>query len=145
MSASHVATAVAAIVASLQGAPAVAPQVDRVRLRPIKAAATTAVVVRPQQTEILEPPQFSGQPIAWQAVVAVECYAKAAPGQTPDVAVDELTTAVYARLMADPTLAGACNLLQPLGLAYDFDADGDQTACATFTFSVRSIVSSAVF
>jgi hypothetical protein len=145
MSASHVATAVAAIVSSLQAAPPVAPQLYRVRRRRLKDDTTTAVVVCPLQTEVLEPPQFSGQPIAWQAVVAVECYAKAAPGQSPDVAVDDLTTAVYARLMADPTLAGACNLLQPLGLAYDFDADGDQTACATFTFSVRSIVSSAVF
>jgi hypothetical protein len=142
---SHVSTAVAAIVTSLQASPAVATQVDRVRLRPLQASTTTAVVVRPLQTEVLEPPQFSGQPLAWVATVAVECYAKAAPGQTPDVAVDALTQATYARLMADTTLAGACNLLQPLGLAYDFDADGDNTACATFTFSVRSIVSPSIF
>lgn len=142
---SHVSTAVAAIVASLQGAPAVAPQVDRVRLRPIQAGASTAVVVRPQQTEAFDPSAFNGAPQVWQAVIAVECYARATPGQSPDVAVDALTTAVYARLMADPTLGGAINLLQPLGVAYEFDADGEQTACAVFTFSARTILSPSVF
>ena len=145
MSASHVSAAVGAIVAALQAAPAVAPQVDRVRLRPIKAGAATALVVAPQQTDVLEPTTFSGQPLAWQVLVSVSCYAKAAPGQTPDAAVDALAAAAYARLMADPTLSGAVSLLQPLGLAYDFDADADQTACATFSFSVRQIVPFATF
>ena len=39
--------------------------------------------------------------------------------------------------MADPTLAGAAARIDPVSLAYDFDVDGEQTACATIVFSIR--------
>lgn len=142
---SHVSTVLSALVGILQADPPVSAHVERVRLRPVKATAPTAVVVRPRQTEVLDPPRFDGQPVAWQLLIAVECYARVTPGQPPDAALDSLTSAVYARVMADQTLGGACNLVQPVGLAYDFDADGEQTACGVFTFSVRSVTQSAVF
>jgi len=129
-------TATAAITAALQAAPAVAPQVARVRLRPLGAATTTAVVVRPAQAEAAEQ-LLSGMPIQWQCQIAVECYAKTTTTTAPDVAVDGVLSAVYSRLMADPTLAGAVNHMQPVGITYDFDVDGEQTACATLVFQVR--------
>jgi hypothetical protein len=62
-----------------------------------------------------------------------------------DVAVDTLVSNVYARLMADPTLGGAVIALQPQSVAYDFDADGENTVCATFIFNARQRVAAATF
>lgn len=130
-------TAVTAIVALLQAAPAVAPVVGRVRMRPMAQSGTTQVVVRPVDSQVQEASMTSGYPITWDTRLGVECYARAAAGQAPDVAVDSLVEAVYARLMADPTLGGAVIQLQPQALSYDFDADGDNTVCATFILSAR--------
>jgi hypothetical protein len=52
---------------------------------------------------------------------------------------------VYAKLMADPTLAGAVIALQPQSVSYDFDADGENTVCATFVFTARQRVAAATF
>lgn len=138
------ATATAAICAALQASPAVAPQVARVRLRPLAANTTTAVVVRPLDAEAQER-QLSGMPITWACRIAVECYAKAATTTAPDVAVDTLAASAYARLMADTTLAGAVGLIEPVSLAYDFDVDDATTACATFVFTVRQTAAPSVF
>ena len=130
-------TAVTAIVALLQAAPAVAPVVGRVRMRPMAQSGTTQVVVRPVDTQVQEASMTSGYPNSWDTRLGVECYARAAAGQAPDVAVDSLVEAVYSRLMANPTLAGAVIQLQPQALGYDFDADGETTVCATFVFTAR--------
>lgn len=130
-------TAVTAVVGALQAAPAVCPLVERVRLRPQAASTAQAVVVRPRQAEVQDTEMPTGHPYVWNVVIDVECYAKASPGTAPDAALDTLAAATYARLMADPTLSDAVLLLQPQGVAYDFDADGQQTACATFTFLAR--------
>lgn len=131
-----VASATAAIVAALQASPAVAPQVARVRMRPLGAATTTAVVVRPRMAEAAEQ-LLSGMPITWACSIDVECYAKTTTATAPDAAVDALLASAYARLMADATLAGAVGLINPVGITYDFDVDGDYTACATLTLQVR--------
>ena len=74
--------------------------------------------------------------------MAVECYARASGATAPDAAVDDLLQAAYARLAADPTLGGAL-AMYPQQVAYDFDADGEKTACATLVFSVLHSASSA--
>ena len=127
------AAATGAIVAALAQAPAVAPQVARVRLRPLAANTTTAVVVRPQSAEVAT--RTMGGPLQWVCRIAVECYAKTTTQTAPDVAVDALIQAAYARLMADTTLGSAVIALQPGSIGYDFDADGEQTTCATLVFS----------
>ena len=130
-------TLVTAILQQLQAAPAIAPQVARVRLRPVSASTTTAVVVRPVASEVLEGEMTTGYPISWNTTIAVECYARASAQAAPDQAVDALLAAVYQRLLADPTLGGQVVVLQPLQVAYDFDADGEQTVCAVLTLSAR--------
>jgi hypothetical protein len=67
----------------------------------------------------------------------VECYQRSTVATAPDQAVDALLEAVYARLMADPTLGGVVLSLQPQSINWDFDADGEQTTCATLTFNAR--------
>lgn len=134
---SMVSTAVGAIVAALSAATPVASQIARVRLRPIASPQAQAVVVRPLQTEVSEVALIPGQPVSWTTAISVECYARSGVATAPDVAVDSLVEAVYARLMADTTLGGVVLSLQPQSLAWDFDADGEQTTCATFVFNAR--------
>ena len=127
-------TAVSAIVAALQSGTPVAPQVARVRLRPIAQASAQAVVVRALQAQVTQAAQLTGYPVSWTTQIAVECYARSGASTTSDVAVDALIESVYSRLMADPTLGGAVLGLQPQDVSFDFDADGEDTACATLVF-----------
>lgn len=130
-----VAAVVSAMVATLQAAPAVSPQVHRARLRPMAADWATAVVVRPLSVAF-EPFAIQHAPFNLDTQIAVECYARASAGTSGDAAVDALMQAVYARLMSDTTLGGLVGYLRPDRLDFDLDADGDNTACATFTFTV---------
>lgn len=127
-------TAITATMAALQGA---APVVGRVRLRPLSSTTLTAVVVRPVSSDVFDAPDLTGYPYAWNTLIAVECYARSTSTQAPDASVDALLADVYSRLMSDPTLGGSVIVLVPQGLTYDFDADGEQTVCATFTFIAR--------
>lgn len=128
-----------AVLSALQAAPAIAPQVARVRLRPFAGNTTTACVVRPLQAEVAD--RDMGGPMLWVCRLAVECYAKTTAQTAPDVAVDALMFSVYSRLMADPTLSGTAVRVDPEGVTYDFDADGEQTACATLVFSITHLSS----
>ena len=138
-------TAVTAIIASLSSGTPVASQIGRVSLRPVAAAQAQSVVVRPMHSEVAQSALAPGYPVSWTTAIAVECYARCAADQSPDVAVDPLIEAVYARLMADPTLGNAVLALQPQNVAFDFDSDGDRTVCATFTFTVRQRGGQSVF
>lgn len=127
---------VGATVAVLQASPAVAPLVDRARLRTIPQGVATACVVRILGTQV---DQSTGAPAPsiWATQIAVECYARVTPGQPADEAVDALLEAAVARLLADPSLGGVVGSLGLQGITYDFDADGEQTACAVITFLVQ--------
>jgi hypothetical protein len=129
--------AVAAIISALSSGTPVATQIARVRLRPMAQAQSQAVVVRPLQSEVSEMALIPGQPVSWTTAISVECYARTSVATAPDVAVDSLVEAVYARLMADPTLGGVVLSLRPQSLHWDFDADGEQTTCATLEFHAR--------
>lgn len=142
---SIISTAVAAIVASLQQVPAVSANVSRTRLRPLSAEVSSAVVVRPIDADPGDADLSPGLPVFWTVRLAVDCYARAAAGVAPDAAVDPLLTAVYARLLADPRLGGAVRMLQPAGLAYEFDAEAEQVVCASFTFVALLTSAPSVF
>lgn len=132
---SMVSTAVGAIVSALSSGTPVASQIARVRLRAFAQAVTQAVTVRPLQSEVGDQAFAPGYPISWRSSIAVECYARSGAAIAPDVAVDSLLEAAYARIMADTTLGGAVLDIQPQSISYDFDADGDQTTCATLVFT----------
>lgn len=138
-------TSVTAIVTALQATPAIATEVARVRLRPVAKNVATCIVVRPVQAQALDMDVSPGYPIAWDAAIAIDCYARSKTGQDADSVLDPLVSAVYERLMQDPTLAGQVIRLMPQALSYDFDVDGEQTACATFTFIARQRVAGATF
>lgn len=134
-----ISSVVAAFVSALQAAPAVSASIERVRLRPWKAGIASAVVVRPVRADAIEPQLMGGGAYAWDAMIAVECYARAASGTSPDAAVDTLLGAVYARLMADQTLGGVARHIEPSTVSYEFDVDDQATACAVITFMARSV------
>lgn len=131
-----VAAVVTAVIASLQAVPAVSATVARVRLRPFSESTTAAVAVRPIDAQRDDTSlSFSGLSV-WAVRFAVECYARST--SAPDLAVDALLEAVHARLMSDPTLSGLVpGGIQPQGIAFDFEADGEQFACGTFVFTAR--------
>ena len=135
---SMVSTAVSAVIAALNAAPAVAGQVARVRLRPWAADVMQAVVVRPVESQADQTAITTGLPVSWTTAIAVDCYARSKAAATaPDAAVDALLESVYARLMTDASLGGAVLALIPQGISYEFDVDGEQTTCAVLTFQAR--------
>lgn len=140
-----VSNAVAAIVAALNAGTPVAPQVARVRLRPLAATQALAVVVRPLQSDAAVNSTSPDLPVGWTSAISVECYARTSAATTPDVAVDSLLEAVYGRLMADTTLGGVVLSLAPQSISWDFDADGEQTACATLVFQTLQCTQGPAF
>lgn len=140
-----VSAAVGAIVAALSSGTPVATQIARVRLRPLAATQAQAVVVRPLQSEAGVPSISPDLPVSWTSAISVECYARTSAATTPDLAVDSLVEAVYARLMADTTLGGVVLSLAPQSISWDFDADGEQTACATLVFQALQCTQGPAF
>lgn len=130
------ATVVGALVSTLAAAPAVSAQIHRVRLRPMAQAWATAVVVRPLGVD-LQTAVGQGVACVWTTAVVIECYARAAPGTTADVAVDAVLQAVTTRLLANRSLGGTVGSLDLSAITYDFDTDAEATACATLTYQVR--------
>lgn len=126
---------VGALVASLQASPAVSGHIYRARTRPLPADATSGVVVRVQNSTIT-PSVINGGPMDFATQVAIECYVRSRTGTDLDVAVDSLLSAAYARVLADTTLGGLATDVLPQAISYDFDADGEQTTCATLTLDV---------
>lgn len=127
---------VGALASALAASPAVSTHIDRARRRVLPENWDTAVVIQIRQAEV-ERGMGAGTACIWATQVAVECYAKASPAQSPDVAVDALLAAVVGRVLADPSLGGVAGDVGLVGVAYDFDVDGRATACATVTFNVR--------
>lgn len=125
---------IGAIVTELGSATAVSAQIHRSRVRPASSDWTTMVVVRPTEANF-ERFSVNGAVLNVDTTIAVECYARTISGTAPDVAVDTLLSAVYARLAANPTLSGLVSDLVAQTLTYDFDADGEPTVCATLTYT----------
>jgi hypothetical protein len=130
------AQAVGAVVAALSLPTPVSSQIHRSRVRPLAAEWTTAVVVTPRLTE-LDRFAIRGAPINLETQIEVACYARAAPGQSPDVGIDALLSVVYGRIVADPTLGATVLDAAPTSISFDFDAEADQVAGATITLFVQ--------
>lgn len=130
------ASVVGAIVAQLESATPVSQHIFRARMRVVPQQMTDAVVVRIQDAQV-EPAAGQGTYGIWATSVAIECYARANASTSPDVAVDALLESVVNRLMANRSLGGLVGDLVLSGINYDFDVDGESTACATVAFSIR--------
>lgn len=125
---------IGAMQASLQAYPPISANVFRSRSRVIPRQLVDALVVRPGQAEV-ERGVGAGAPGIWLTAVVLECYARA--GSDVDERVDALMGSAVQRLQLDTTLGGRVGDISPQGISWDFDVDGEQTACATVTFFVR--------
>lgn len=130
------ASVVGAMVAQLNAVTPVSPHIYRARMRVLPSTVQSAVVVRILGAEV---DAAAGQNVCgvWATAVAVECYARSGASTSPDVAVDALLEAVVTRLQQNRSLGGLVGDLVITSVNYDFDVDGETTACATVLFSIR--------
>ena len=134
--ATQLAQIVGAMITALGTPTAVSAQIYRARMRELAAEHANAVVVR-VLSSTAERSTMKGGNTDWSSQIAVECYARSNTSTAPDLALDALWAAVYARLMANSLLGGL--LLDEMyctQAAYDFDIDGQHTACLTSTWQI---------
>lgn len=132
--ASQLSTIVGAMVTALGSGTPVSGQIYRARLRPLAAQHADAVVVRVLSSTPARAAIKDG-PMDWDSQIAVECYVRSATSTPPDLALDALWAATYARLMANSLLGGLLQTeLTCAQAAYDFDIDGEHTACLVSTW-----------
>ena len=132
--ATQLAQIVGAMVSALGTPTAVSAQIYRARLRPLAAQHVNALVVRVLSSTPARA-AIQGGPMDWDSQIAVECYVRSATSTPPDLALDSLWAAVYARLMANSLLGGLLQAeLYCTQVAYDFDVDGEHTACLVSTW-----------
>lgn len=132
--ASQLASIVGAMVTALGTPTAVSAQIYRARMRELGLQHANAVVVRVLSSTPARAAIKDG-PFDWDSQIAVECYARSNTTTAPDLALDALWAATYARLMANSLLGGLLQTeLNCTQVAYDFDIDGQHTACLTSTW-----------
>ncbi len=106
------------------------------RTRVIPKQMDTAIAVMPERSGRLET-QGGLVPGVWDTTLRMECYARALQGVPAEDALDRLMSAAVERLMADPTLDDLVGDCQVISLAWDFDTDGEQTACVTVGLGIE--------
>lgn len=131
-----------AVEALLQQAPPVAEHVERNRSRVIPAQVPTAAVVRQGQAQV---DQVAGKQLhqTWLTALLVDCYGRVQGGAAADEVADGVLQAVQQRMQQDPSLGKLVGGIALQGIEWDFDVDGEATACATATFYVRHATSAA--
>lgn len=119
-----------AVVNALQAAPSLAEgRVYANRVRPMSAAASTAVAVRLERSSGASPTLHATD---WRTSLAVECYARSVANSDPAAAVDALLFDVWARLaVMQPAELGVMNMDLEPDIAWDFDDAAEPMVCAT--------------
>lgn len=135
------ARAVKAVEQQLQSA-CVSPHIFRNRARVVPKDMPTAVVVR-MRTARSEAAAGVSTWTVWNSALDVEMYARARVGMDVEDAMDELLARVSDALLADPSLGGVVGGLQLAAVDWDYDVDGEKTACATASFVVRHAAGAA--
>lgn len=120
----------------------VSENVFRNRARVVPRDMATAVVVRSSQAEG-QTPAGMGSSSQWQLVLAMECYARARVDLDVEDALDALLLAACDVITADRTLGGVVADVAPVAVHWEFDVDGEKTACATVTFVVQQFTAAA--
>lgn len=125
----------AALEALFKAEPAIAPEVFRARSRAVSKATVTAISVQ-WDGAVPEPGAIKGAPVYWRSRYSVECYARTT-AEAPDVAVDPLLLAVYARIAADTTLCGlVANVGEPV-IEAEYSAEGDKTGWVRMSYDIE--------
>lgn len=104
------------------------------RLRPIAADSATALVVR---LDVAEGVEYVIGSVDWSTPYAVECYARAAPGADPAMAVDALLCSVWERLSALTFEAVGADISLTPRIDWQFDDTDTALACAVVRLTAR--------
>jgi hypothetical protein len=124
-----------AIIATLNAAPAVSPNIFRARVRDVPDSFDTAVNVQFNQAEP-RAGAISGAPVDWMSNFSVECFAKS-KDLTGDEAIDALMRDVYARICADTTLGGLVDNVGEPRIEAEYSAESVRTGWVRMTFPVE--------
>jgi hypothetical protein len=96
-----------------------------------EAVSVSLVTSDPQAGEIY------GHPVDWVSTVVIECYARRdSRGLSAGRASRALHAAVYARLMADPSLAGTASDVREPQISIEAAQRGTRLGCCTGTYPV---------
>ena len=132
---SHLSLLKAAVVAKLQEAPAVCSLIEEEAIGNWPTSVAQAVVVRDNGSEVSQTSYGLAGVASWTSTLVVDCYVRATSNANRLAALDALLSAVYTRLMADPTLGGAVRGLIPRQVtAADSVQLGDQTTSRALIF-----------
>jgi hypothetical protein len=125
----------AALIAALSAPTALAGgRIYANRLRPIAANQASAIVVRLDQAQGTEMVLGS---VDWSTAYAVECYARAATGTDPAVAVDALLADAWARMAAlDFTALDAVISINPQ-IDWQYDDAETPVVCAVMRLTAQ--------
>lgn len=125
-------TLVTDVIALLNAAPAVAGgRITRASERDVAQSAETALAVRIESSTPERGPMGA---ITWISTLAIDIYAR---GNTPDTVADPILALVYARVMADTTLAGTLIDLAPAELSWAYEAAETDLCVLTVRFAAQ--------
>lgn len=124
-----------ALVNLFQAEPPIAPAVYRARDRAVSKSIITAISVQ-WDGAMPEPGAIKGAPVHWKSRYSVECYARTNT-ETPDVAVDPLLVAVYARIAADTTLGGLVAYVGEPVIEAEYSVEGDRTGWVRMSYDIE--------
>ena len=133
------------IIDALLVSPAIASgHVDRPRRHPVPAEWASHVEVRLARADGEWPYVGPNTPGQWTSAIAVDCYARANPGDQPDATLDALLDAVATRVRAI-TLSGlgVIDVMPSLAIDWDWAEGATPQALASLQLVVKHDTRSA--
>lgn len=126
----------AAMAAAIRRAPALTARVDEQRDQTLPTDAPTSIAIF-RDGSTADRGAILGAPMDWVTRIRVVAKARSISGLSADLAIDGLTTAIYQRVLADPSLGGVADDTEPEDITWDQDEADTSLAVAVITFRVR--------
>lgn len=118
----------AAIAAALAGTTGVSTRIYRSRVEAIPRDESPAILIEPLQ-DVPSDLSMSGTPLQWILTIRITVVAR---GDIPDQAADPTVLSLHSKMMADVTLGGLAQDIQPGNVLFSLegaDSAAGTTAC----------------